>query len=188
MSALASKGIANVLVTRRLTLRRPLAIDAESMAQALSNPKVSRNLAKVPHPYTVDDAIAWIKANTNNPCVYTIHRERLIGVVSIANGPDMPKLGYWLDEGAWGQGFMTEAARAAIAQAFRVFDADAIGSYAIADNDPSLNIMAKLGFEHTGSGTVFNHTRGEGYPTIKTTLDRSVFERNFGSLGVVQAA
>lgn len=177
-----------VLVTRRLTLRPPLQVDAESMAAALSNPNVARNLSKVPHPYSLAEAEKWIRSKANEPCVFTIHREQLAGVVSIIDGPDMPKLGYWLAEPFWGNGFMTEAARAALAHAFRRFDVDSIGSYAIADNQPSLNIMAKLGFEEVGKGTVFNITRGEGYPTIKTEVTRAGFENLFGSLENTQAA
>ena len=37
-------------------------------------------------------------------------------------------LGYWLDRSAWGQGFMSEAARATVSHAFRKFGFETISS------------------------------------------------------------
>ena len=177
-----------VLVTKRLTLRPPLPFDADSVADALTNPNVARMLSKVPHPYSLSEAEKWVEAASKAPCTFTIHREQLIGVVAVNDGPEAPQLGYWLAEPWWGKGYMSEAARAVLAQAFRVFGSDIIGSYAIADNEASLRIMDKLGFVAVGKGTVFNHTRGAGYPTIKTELKLETFERKFGSLEGREAA
>src|SRR5262249_37435179 len=111
----------HVLVTRRLTLRPPALLDAEDIALWLSNWKVARMLARVPFPYQRKDAEEWIASLAEKPAahlVYTIHRERLIGVVSIEGGGDEPVLGYWLAEPWHGKGFMTEAAAALLAHAF----------------------------------------------------------------------
>ena len=168
---------ANVLVTRRLTLRAPLPLDADAIAAHLNNINVARNLSKVPHPYGVSDAEDWIAQVRHERCCFTIHRERLIGVVHVRDAADRPMLGYWLAQRWWGHGYMVEAAMAALARAFDFYNTDEIGSYAITENHASLAIIEKLGFEETGRGTVFIPSRDAGYPTIKTVLTRSRFER-----------
>src|SRR5690606_29048014 len=88
----------HVLVTRRLTLRTPTWLDAEDIAAGLANWNVARMLAPVPFPYHLEDADEWLAhvAKTPDDLVYTIHRERLIGVVSLHGGGPTPSLGYWL--------------------------------------------------------------------------------------------
>jgi len=178
----------DILVTKRLTLRPPLDVDAENIATSLGNANVSRNLSKVPHPYAQSDAEEWVKKNKNHPCVFTLHREQLLGVVQVANGAEQPMLGYWLAEPFWGNGYMSEAVRAVLAYAFRYYDCEAIGSYSFTDNHSSLRVMEKMGFEVSGKGTMFNPTRGEGYPTQKMRLERETFERKFGILDAQKAA
>ena len=51
----------DILVTRRLTLRPPLDVDADAIATALQNKDVTRMLTNVPNPYGLDDAVNWIK-------------------------------------------------------------------------------------------------------------------------------
>jgi len=46
--------------TGRLTLRRPAAKDAEAIAAALANYRVSRMLTRVPQPYHLEDAEDWL--------------------------------------------------------------------------------------------------------------------------------
>ncbi|MEL6751173.1 MAG: GNAT family N-acetyltransferase, partial [Pseudomonadota bacterium] len=102
----------DVLVTRNLTLRPPLQVDCDSIAEALADPTVSRNLTGVPHPYGVKDAQAWLESfATTYPddVVYTVHRERLIGVVAVHIRDGKPALGYWFSPCAWGKGYATQA-------------------------------------------------------------------------------
>lgn len=180
----------DILVTKRLTLRTPLEVDAETIAEGLSNFNVSRMLAPVPHPYTLDDARAFIAEKIKNPepCLYTVHRNRLIGSVGVHDRDKGPMLGYWFAENVWGNGYATEAARAVLARAFRYFDCDVIRSQAFSDNDASLRVMDKLGFEQVGTGIHFNKARNEELPDVQTELQRSTFERRFGPLEQAQAA
>lgn len=183
----------DILVTRRLTLRPPLDVDGDAVFKAFSNTNITRNLGTPPHPYLREHADEWIEKNRNgaNGCVYTIHRERLIGSVGVHEAStkgELPVLGYWLDEPYWGKGYMTEAARAVVARAFRHYNTDTIRSYAHAGNAGSLKVMDNLGFERTGEGSAFNAVRNEDVPTVHTTLKRSTFEQMFGSLETNQAA
>ena len=183
----------DILVTRRLTLRPPLEVDSDALFEALSNTNITRNLGSPPFPYLREHADEWIGKNSNgkNGCVYTIHRERLIGSVGVHDAStqgEPPFLGYWLDEPYWGKGYMTEAARAVTAKAFRHYDTDEIRSYAHTGNVGSLKVMENLGFKHTGEGKTFNAVRNEDIPTVHTVLKRSTFEQLFGSLETNEAA
>ncbi len=180
----------DILVTRRLTLRPPLEVDADAIAKGLSNFNVSRMLAPVPHPYALEDAQDFIarKMEYPEPCLFTIHRNELIGSMGVHDREAGPTLGYWLAEPYWGKGYATEAARAVLAYAFRYFDCDVIRSQAFCDNEASLRVMEKLGFEQVGTGTHFNKARNEELPDVRTELTRAEFEARFGPLVEARAA
>ena len=167
----------HVLVTRRLTLRRPALPDAEDIALHLSNWKVARMLSRVPFPYGVTDAETWIRslAGRSDSLVYTIHRERLIGAVTIEGGREDARLGYWLGEPWHGRGFMTEAAASLLSHAFAARGYRAVRSSVFVENEDSLGVQAKLGFEVTGSGEVFSLSRGEKVPVWQTRLTADAF-------------
>jgi RimJ/RimL family protein N-acetyltransferase len=58
-----------------------------------------------------------------------------------------PEIGWWLAHRHWGRGLATEAARAALADAFERVRLDRIISIAMPDNVASIAIMKKLGLE-----------------------------------------
>lgn len=181
----------DILVTRRLTLRPPLEVDADAIFHGINNPKVGRMLTRVPSPYTLKDTKDWIAKSTAdaNSLIFTIHRQNLLGVVSLEdNGEDVPDLGYWLVEPHWGQGIMTEAARALLSHAFRKLDCDAIQSGAYEDNYGSQKVLDKLGFEPTGTAKHHCLTRGVDVTCNRVSLSRRKFEQMFGSLETDQAA
>lgn len=166
-----------ILVTRRLTLRPPALPDAEDIALHLSNWNVARMLARVPFPYWVEDAEDWIAGLRGRPddLVYTIHRERLIGLVSLEGDPAEPQLGYWLGEPWHGRGFMTEAVAAVLAHAFDARGVPAVRSCVFDDNPASLRVQQKLGFSVAGAGLEWSRSRGEAVPTRHTRLTACAF-------------
>lgn len=171
----------HLLITPRLTLRPPLPPDAEAIAALIGNLAVARMLASPPWPYTEAHAADWIARCGAKPddLVFTIHRECLIGVVSVEHGNEgaEPELRYWLGEPWWGHGFMTEAAAALLDHAFASQPAlQAIGSEAFADNVASLRIQEKLGFAQTGTKDLYSNARGAAGPGIRTRLLREHFE------------
>lgn len=182
----------DILVTRRLTLRPPLEVDAESITSALQNPNVARMLSSLPHPYTMKNAYDWIaqqQARPDEPC-FAIYRQKFLGVVSVSRKEDdVPDLGYWLDEHAWGEGYISEAARAVVSHAFRKHGFDMIRSGAFEDNPASLKVLDKLGFEASGEvETCLNPVRQCEIACTRVTLTRERFESLFGSLESERAA
>jgi RimJ/RimL family protein N-acetyltransferase len=165
-----------VLVTRRLTLRPPALLDAEDIALWLSNWNVARMLGRVPFPYHRKDAEEWIAGLAERPdsLVYTVHRERLIGVVAIDGGA-AARLGYWLAEPWHGRGFMTEAAAALLAHAIEERGLQEVCSSVFADNPASLRVQEKLGFKVTGAGQAWCRSRDATVATVTTRLAAADF-------------
>ena len=48
------------LKTARLTLRPPLASDAKAIARLANDRRIAENLRRLPHPYSRDDAEAYL--------------------------------------------------------------------------------------------------------------------------------
>lgn len=169
----------HVLLTSRLTLRPPALPDAEDIALWLNNWNVVRMLGPVPFPYWAADAEDWIAGLADRPhgLVYTIHRERLIGVVSLEGDVSAPSLGYWLGEAWHGRGFMTEAAGALIAHAFATRGLHAISSSVFADNPASMRVQEKLGFVVSGARQTWSRSRQAQVPTWTTRLTATAFAR-----------
>jgi ribosomal-protein-alanine N-acetyltransferase len=94
------------------------------------------------------------------------------------------EIGWRLPRMAWGQGYATEAARAAARFAFDVLDQDEIVAITVPGNTPSRKVMERLGMRHDPAGD-FDHPRvSEGHPLrrhVLYRLDRASFRRTLSS-------
>ncbi|MEM7299472.1 MAG: GNAT family N-acetyltransferase [Pseudomonadota bacterium] len=166
-----------ILITKRLTLRSPLEVDADDLALFLNNHKVSKMLAQVPFPYDRKDALEFIEARRNQPATdpsrtYMIFRERLIGCVGLRQMEEKTMFGYWLAEPFWGQGLMSEAAHCVLDRHFADPDAAELEAHVFVDNPASQRVLAKLGFEVVGSGETFSPARDRKAADLITRLSR----------------
>lgn len=66
------------------------------------------------------------------------------------------EIGWRLAKGAWGNGYATEAARAALAHAFGPAGLDALVSFTATTNLPSQRVMQRIGMVHDAAGD-FDH-------------------------------
>jgi len=143
-----------VLETERLTLRRPTLADVKTIARLANDRRIAENTRRLPHPYSPDHAVDFVRSMANKRCetVFLIESEFTpIGMVGIDwREADAPQLGYWLGVEYWGQGFATEAARAAIDYFFEEFDAEHLYSGARVANPASRNVLEKCGFQWIG--------------------------------------
>jgi RimJ/RimL family protein N-acetyltransferase len=153
--------------TERLLLRPGWAEDAEALAHAIGNEAIVLNLAKVPWPYDVRDADAYLGRERGEGeadfliFLRTQGAPRLIGGVGLArDGADM-ELGYWIVPSCWGLGFATEAARAVVDIARDALRIDRLVSGHFVDNPASGRVLEKLGFVRTGRAPRFSVGRGE---------------------------
>ncbi len=168
-----------ILQTERLTLRRPTLADVKAIARLANDRRIAENTRRLPHPYSADHAIAFLRATANDDreTVFLIENNHTpIGVVGLdRNQPDAPELGYWLGVAHWGQGFATEAARAAIDFAFEEYDIEQLMSGARVANPASRNILEKCGFQWIGVELHRFEALGSSTPVDRFRLSRGVW-------------
>lgn len=169
------------LTTRRLILRQPRPADAERLARFLDNFAVAGNLARVPYPYRVSDARAWLKSwRPDRPAEDTgftvdLPGEGLIGHVGYHTDTKGTQIGYWLAQPFWNRGLMSEAVEAALHWFFRASDLDVLRSGVFHFNKASLAIQRKFGFIETGTSSLLCLARGEEVRHIDTELSRAAW-------------
>jgi RimJ/RimL family protein N-acetyltransferase len=169
-----------VLETERLLLRRPTLADVKAIACLANDRRIAENTRRLPHPYSQDDAIEFVRAIAEHKreTVFLIENNFVpIGMVGIDDGrqPDAPELGYWLGVEYWGQGFATEAARAVIDFTFEEFDVEHLISGARVANPASRNILEKCGFQWSGVELHRFEALGSSTPVDCFRLSRSVW-------------
>lgn len=163
------------IVTPRLVLRAPIRGDVPDLVRLADNKKIYDVLARLPHPYTRADGIAFVEIMAQRaderPYAITLNGQ-FIGITgfSYAEG-EPPELGYWLGEPHWSKGIMSEAVKGLIEAAFATHAYPRIKSRALASNAASLNVLEKAGFKRIGEGpdTVGN---AAGRPTIYLMLEQ----------------
>lgn len=150
--------------TYRLRLRAPVMDDAEAMARLADDPRIAAMLARLPHPYTIAQARAFI-ADAGRELVYAVTRRSdgaFLGVCGLrpTARPRTADLGYWLGRPYWDQGFATEAAQAVIDLAFQRPGIDCVSANCRAINLASRRVLEKCGFQHRGTGTFLSLAAG----------------------------
>jgi RimJ/RimL family protein N-acetyltransferase len=168
-------------------LMRPLNLDdAEAIRSQIADWEVMRWLSQPPWPYTLHDAVDFIRSCTPpdlTKTAFAITREgALIGVIDVRvnrallpqRGPG-PNLGYWLGRAHWGRGYVTEAARGLLGFAFAAGIGETLYSGAFADNVASLRVQEKLGFVRDDETLLYAKARGQEFRHIGTKLVRSAF-------------
>jgi RimJ/RimL family protein N-acetyltransferase len=151
------------LTTARLALRAPRASDADAIAAAGGDRRVSRQLLHVPHPYPVSVARAWIAQARRDGHAWVVTQDGgVIGVVSLRVNArhHHAELGYWLAHRAWGRGLATEACRAVVAHAFGALRLERVWAQTLGPHAASARVLAKLGM--TREGVRRRHLRKAG--------------------------
>lgn len=179
--------------TKRLRLRSLKKEDLPRLAELIGERDVVRWMLRVPHPYTMKDAEAWLETvseryKAGKPEFFAIadrDGNALMGGVGI-HPPTKPdpqpgeaELGYWLGKTYWGQGFMSEAVKAALPLGFARPETALIAASTDPDNKASQNVLRKAGFQYLGI-----HPRTEEKVRGSTTctrweLSRKAFESGF---------
>ena len=170
-----------VLETERLILRAPRLEDAKSIAMLANDRRIAENTARIPHPYRVADAEAFI-ASVNVPDGETVFLitdldEAVLGAcgVGMVEGQG-PELGYWLGVPFWGQGYATEAVRAVIDYAFTELDYAFLNAGARVTNPASRRVLEKCGFQWTGVGLYRIRAISSSAPIDRFRLERRIWE------------
>jgi RimJ/RimL family protein N-acetyltransferase len=153
------------LTTERLILRPYSLSDAKDLQHLIGDRDVSDTLQLVPYPHLDGMAEEWIsdqlKEYPDNPPYHRdIHlaitsRKQgfLMGTFSIMNiskETDKAEIGFWLGKPYWGQGYCTEAAKAAVKYCFTELGMNRVFATHMTRNPRSSRVMQKIGMQHEG--------------------------------------
>lgn len=137
--------------TERLFLRPAWPEDCQDLHAALSHELVVRNLSRVPWPYSLEDAQAFVARpqDRRHPhfliTLPSARGSRVIGGIGLAEQEGGADLGYWLTPEVWGRGFATEAVRAVLRLA-RTLGHREISARHRLDNPAAGRVLEKVGF------------------------------------------
>jgi RimJ/RimL family protein N-acetyltransferase len=160
-----------VLQTKRLKLRPLEPRDATDIARLISEWQVIRWLTSPPWPYAFSDAEWFVSGDASEGSRAIVLDERLVGVVGLDRHQrtGLRELGYWLGRPFWGQGLMTEAANALVADFFKHAGQELWSGYFPA-NAASRNVLAKLGFQPSHRETAQSRPLGRPVELQKVIL------------------
>jgi RimJ/RimL family protein N-acetyltransferase len=168
-----------VLETERLVLRAPRFEDAKSISMLANDRLIAENTARIPHPYRLADAEAFIaQANRDDGQVnflVTLADGTVAGAcgLNVSEGP--PEIGYWLGRKFWGNGYATEAAQAVIDWAFTEGAHEALQAGTRVTNPASRRVLEKCGFQWTGVGLYRIRALASSAPIDRFRLDRGIW-------------
>ncbi|MCD8139506.1 MAG: GNAT family N-acetyltransferase [Planctomycetaceae bacterium] len=142
--------------------------DRESLVRLGNNHNVSKWLANLfPHPYTLEDADAWIAHNLDGSVRYNFAievRGEMAGGIGLKPMADVhagtAELGYWLGEPYWGQGVATTAVAAISAYGLDELLFVRLQAEVFAGNNASMRVLEKNGFVR--EGVLRKHIRKNG--------------------------
>ena len=171
------------LTTERLVLASWSDEDADGLFELSNDPAVMRHFPGPASREQIDALVARHRANLagGKPGLYAVRvagTGRFIGFVGLATpsfeAPFMPcvEIGWRLRRDAWGNGYATEAARAALAHGFETLGLAEIVSFTTTANEPSRAVMRRLGMHHDPAED-FDHPRlPPGHPLRRHVLYR----------------
>ena len=167
------------LITPRLLVRPPTLADAPALVALLNDRRIAQNTLRIPHPYQIADARAFIgSANTReDEIALLVTRNSAPGVIGACGIAQLtfagPELGYWIGVPFWGLGYATEAAHAVIDHAFGELGYEFLVAGARVTNPGSHRVLEKCGFRWTGVALGRVRALGASVPIDRFRLERT---------------
>ena len=129
--------------------------DAKGIARHANNENVARQLRdRFPHPYTIGDARTFIESVVAAHPITTFAIDvggEPVGGIGFSPGTDVERfsaeIGYWIGEAFWGRGITTEALSLVSEYAFRDLGMLRLFALPFADNQQSMRVLEKAGYE-----------------------------------------
>lgn len=145
-----------------IRLRQLRKSDASSIQENANNRKIGQNVPLIPHPYTLSDALEWIKtthslsrkATGYNFGIENRQTREVVGCIGLKNinrADKNAEVGYWLGEQFWGKGYMTEAVNLILGYLFRDLRLRRVYAIVNAANIGSIRVLEKNGFIREGT-------------------------------------
>jgi len=128
--------------------------DADDLVFHANDAMVARSLGeRFPHPYTLDDAQAFIAhaLHLSHEKSWAIEINRVAsGAIGVQPGEGVERhsaeMGYWLARAYWGEGIATAAVRAIVPHALRELKLYRLQARVFADNPASMRVLERCGF------------------------------------------
>lgn len=146
--------------TNRLLLRLFEETDALEVARLCNNYNIYKDTLYLPYPYSIDDALSWIKNhldnfNNNKYFEFAITDKatgKLYGAIALSNHQKFKngELAYWVGEEYWGNGYATEAAKAILEFAFDEKQYHKVFARYFHSNPASGKVIEKIGMKKEG--------------------------------------
>ena len=148
------------LTLSKSTIRSFRPGDAESITKHISTRSVARNMLRIPHPYSLQDAEQWIDIATKREPRTNFGiaiDDQIIGGIGLDVNPNgvvacehSAEIGYWLGETFWGRGIATEAVDALSEWAFHEQRLVRLYAKVFARNPASARVLEKAGYTFEG--------------------------------------
>lgn len=173
--------MSDTIKTARLLLRPLRQSDLVSLAAALNNYRIVRNTARIPWPYSLDDAREYFdRVSQSVPgtlqlmIVDRARPDMIVGTIGyeVDAAGHSAELGYWLAEAVWARGFGYEAARAVTAHGFEVAGHERLMAGYRHGNEASRRILNRLGFRIVGHDMMYSRGVGHETPVARLELTR----------------
>lgn len=149
-----------IIVDQSLTLEQIQEDDAHDLVREIGTKGVYDNVLKVPHPYSLSDAISWIrfvekqKNEFDELLNWCIKQDGvLIGGIGFHNlrvQPHRDEFGYFIGESHWGKGIMTKVIGAFSEFAYNERKITRLEAPVYTTNIASQKVLEKNGFEREG--------------------------------------
>ncbi len=154
-------GAAVAIQTARLILRSPLPEDAKVIARLANSPAVAKETFALPHPFSSDDARAWINGRDGHRFVVENRDSgQLFGCIEIFQHDEDWELGLWLGRAHWNQGIGTEALAALGPHALIDLGLKRLTAPVFAEHGAGLRLLEKAGFARVGERIDYLEHRG----------------------------
>lgn len=156
------------LTTERLVLRPLNGDDARDLRRLAGEWEVARNTGRIPHPYPIAAARAYIANARRN---WASGREyafaiteatggALVGCIGLEPGTHGNEIGYWVGQPFWGRGYATEALERVVRFAFDTLGLDRVTASVLADNGASRRVLEKTAMVPAGATSRLAPARG----------------------------
>jgi len=170
--------------TSRLLLRLTSVVDLDEMWPHVSDPEISRHMSWEPHQ-TKEETMAFLhrmeaERKLGKNITWTIRNSEsngfcgIFSVISILRQHraliyNRGELAYWCAQAQQGQGFMSEAGKAVIQFAFTTLNLNRLVVAHHSDNNPSKQLIMKLGFTTIG-------VEHEAFQKSDRWIDTTIYE------------
>lgn len=152
----------------RIALDRLRPEDAPAIKDALQDWEMARWLTALPWPYGLAEAEAFVDVAGPDELAIRVGG-RFAGVLRLTDS-----FGYWLAPQYQGQGFALRAAVLGLSRWFAAGHSDIRARYLVG-NDRSARLLARLGFQETGTSTTWSSPEGQEMQAITLHLSRADF-------------